>query len=115
MGFSLPLVNVTVMTALHIVVPPDLQGRVYSMLRLLAVVSIPPATLLAGFLAEIIGIVEILTILALLGLASAVYLWFMTDLQLVDETLSTTEPPLQIPPEEKVKPFEEEPIISEFI
>ncbi|MFX0163650.1 MAG: MFS transporter, partial [Candidatus Hodarchaeota archaeon] len=101
MGFSLPLVNVTVMTALHLVVPPDLQGRVFSMLRLLAVVSIPPATLLAGFFAEIIGIVEILTILALLGLASAVYLWFMTDLQLVDETLSTTKPPLQIPPEEK--------------
>ena len=115
MGLSLPLINVTVMTALHIVVPPDLQGRVYSMLRLLAVVSIPPAAFLAGFLAEIIGIVEILTILALLGLVSAVYIWYMTDLQLVDETLSTIETTLQIPPEEKAKPVEEEPIIPEFL
>ncbi len=115
MGLSLPLVNVTVMTALHIVVPPNLQGRVYSMLRLLAVVSIPPATLLAGFLAEIIGIVEILTILALFGLVSTVYLWFMTDLKLVDETLSTIETRVKIPPEEKPIPFEEEPIIPDFM
>jgi len=114
-GLAVPLVNVTVLTAIHIGVPSDLQARVYSMLRLLAVGSIPAAALLAGFLAEIVGIVEILTILALLGFLSMVYLWFMTELQLLDETLSTVETELKISREEKPIPFDEEPIISEFI
>jgi DHA3 family macrolide efflux protein-like MFS transporter len=77
-GFALPVANVSSETIWAGVVPKELLGRVYAVRRTIAQISGPVATLLTGFLAEVVGVIPILLLCASLGILILGYSWFFT-------------------------------------
>ncbi len=114
-GVVLSIVRISNKIIWQTVVPPELLGRVFSVSRTLGHVTVPIAMILAGLLAEIIGIITFVILLVVIGIISLTYSWFMTDLSLVDETLETHENTVQTLTEEQVKPIDFETIPPEFI
>lgn len=113
-GVALSIVRVSNKIIWQSVVPPELLGRVFSASRTMAHVTVPVAMILAGFLAELIGMTTFIILLVVIGLFSLFYSWFMTDLQLVEENIAISDTTLQTPTKEQVKAINVENIPPEF-
>ncbi len=106
LGFLLPVVNVSSETIWAGTVPREILGRVYSVRRTVAQISNPIATLLVGILAEILGLVQIITIFAVCGIVLLIYTWFFTSISSVEKSIeeSINDKTLVTTPEEEDRP-----------
>jgi predicted MFS family arabinose efflux permease len=90
-GVTNPVSNVSSQTIWQKTVPPELMGRVMSVRTTVAWISIPLSMVLAGILAEQIGVTTLLFTCAVLGIAALTYAWFMTELPNVESILASPE------------------------
>ena len=106
LGFLLPIVNVSSETIWAATVPREILGRVYSVRRTVAQISNPIATLLVGILAEIVGLVQIITIFAVCGIVLLIYAWFFTAVSSVEKSIeeSRNDKTLATTPDEDDRP-----------
>ncbi len=106
LGFLLPIVNVSSETIWAATVPREILGRVYSVRRTVAQISNPIATLLVGILAEIVGLVQIITIFAVCGIVLLIYTWFFTSLSSIEKSIeeSRNDKTLVTTPDEDDRP-----------
>ncbi len=114
-GVVLSIVRVSNKIIWQTIVPPELLGRVFSVSRTLGHVTVPVAMILTGFLAEVIDIITFIILLVIIGLASLIYSWFMTDLRLLEENIIISDITLKTLTKEQVKVFDVENIPQEFI
>ena len=80
-GLILPIVNTIYMTIVQTTVPPDKMGRVSSVLQSISVVAFPIGTLIAGPLAEVIGIRSVFLYGGILGLVIVFLFWRTTKIR----------------------------------
>ncbi|MFX0210592.1 MAG: MFS transporter [Candidatus Hodarchaeota archaeon] len=94
-GICLPIMNVHSQNIWQTVVPPELQGRVMSMRKIIAWGLNPVSMLLSGYLADAIGPTAIFLIGGFAGIFFLAYAWIETDLSIVEEHLGLKESPLE--------------------
>ena len=80
-GLILPIINTIYMTIVQTTVPPDKMGRVSSVLQSISVVAFPIGTLIAGPLAEVIGIRSVFLYGGILGLVIVFLFWRSTKIR----------------------------------
>ena len=88
MGFCSPIINITMVTIVQKLVPPEKLGRVEGVSSALSLSLIPLGTLLAGFLAEIIGIRLLILLSGIIAICGMIIFYYGTDLSKIDEKLS---------------------------
>ncbi len=101
-GFTLPIANVSSQTIWQKVVPPEKLGRVFSVRVTIAQISGPAAILLTGIIAGYTGIITLVLISGVLGVAFLTYSWLFTGFTKVEKTINdndkvTDSPPLVAP------------------
>ncbi len=84
MGFVLPIINTIYQTILQTTVPQDKLGRVTSIDSTLSVVIVPLATILAGPIAELIGIQNLFFFSALAIIIVTLSFYIFTGVRHVD-------------------------------
>jgi DHA3 family macrolide efflux protein-like MFS transporter len=84
MGFMLPIVNTIFQTIQQTVVPQDKLGRVSSIDSTLSMFITPIGSILAGVLAEAIGVIELFFISGVLGVIVLVILYLFTGIRHVN-------------------------------
>ncbi|MFX1376302.1 MAG: MFS transporter [Promethearchaeota archaeon] len=84
MGFFHPINNTIIQTILQTNVPHDKLGRVNSIGNALSLLMVPIGALLAGFLAEILGIRLLFFLSAIGGLIVIVSLYMLTGIRYID-------------------------------
>ncbi|MFX1500575.1 MAG: MFS transporter [Promethearchaeota archaeon] len=84
MGFFHPINTTVIQTITQTIVPPDKLGRVTSIGNALSLLMIPIGALLAGFLAEILGIRLLFFLSAIGGLFVIVSLYMLTEIRHID-------------------------------
>jgi len=84
MGFVLPIINTIYQTILQTTVPQDKLGRVTSIDSTLSVVIVPLATILAGPIAELIGIHNLFFFSAIAIVIITISLYLFTGIRHVD-------------------------------
>ena len=83
-GLILPILNTIYMTIVQTTVPPDKMGRVSSVIQSISVVAFPIGTIIAGPLAEVIGIRSVFFYNGILGLIIVFLIWRFTKIRYVD-------------------------------
>ncbi|MFW9948801.1 MAG: MFS transporter [Candidatus Thorarchaeota archaeon] len=73
--FFIPIVNSLYMTMVQTVVPKDKIGRIISIDYALSMAISPIATLISGFLTEIIGLLNLIIYCAIIGIALTFPVW----------------------------------------
>ncbi|MHA1995433.1 MAG: MFS transporter [Candidatus Hodarchaeales archaeon] len=73
-GLALGSVDIMIVTILHIHIPSELQGRVFSILFMLVKSTLPIAVLITGSIGELIGLSIIYILNPLLGFCLIIYL-----------------------------------------
>ncbi|MFX0085317.1 MAG: MFS transporter [Candidatus Hodarchaeota archaeon] len=86
-GFTLPIANVSSQTIWQKVVPPEKLGRVFSVRVTIAQISGPVAILLTGIIAGYTGIITLVLISGVLGVAFLMYSWLFTGFTKVEQTI----------------------------
>jgi len=84
-GIFLPIVNTMFLTIIQIKIPADKQGRVISMVIVIASGITPISVIIAGPLSKIIGISTLWFLYAILGIIICLIMWFSTDLKTIDK------------------------------
>ena len=84
MGFVLPIINTIYQTILQTTVPQDKLGRVISIDSALSMVILPLGTILAGPIAELIGIHNLFFFSAIAIVIIAISLYLFTGIRHVD-------------------------------
>jgi len=83
-GLILPILNTIYMTIVQTTVPPDKMGRVSSVLQSFSVATFPIGTIIAGPLAEVIGIRSVFLFSGLFGLIIVFLIWRSTKIRHVN-------------------------------
>jgi DHA3 family macrolide efflux protein-like MFS transporter len=83
-GLILPILNTIYMTIIQTTVPPDKMGRVSSVLQSISVAAFPIGTIIAGPLAEVIGIRSVFLFSGILGLIIVFTVWRSTKIRYVN-------------------------------
>ncbi|MFX1456810.1 MAG: MFS transporter [Promethearchaeota archaeon] len=83
-GLLLPIINTIYMTIIQTTVPPDKMGRVSSVLQSLSSAIFPIGTIIAGPLAEVIGIRSVFLYGSLIGVLVVFLTWRFTKVRHVD-------------------------------
>ena len=87
-GFSIAFIDVGIITLLQIHIPPELQGRIFSVTFTLVKSVLPIALLFIGGLAEVIELRIIYIISPLLGVLLVGYLVFIAKVSSLDKRLA---------------------------
>lgn len=88
MGICSPIINITMMTIIQKLVPPEKLGRVEGVSGALSVSLIPIGTLLTGWIADLIGIRLIIFLSGIIAIAGMIIFYYTTDLSKLDEKLA---------------------------
>lgn len=83
-GSMLPVVNSLFQTIIQVIAPPELQGRVTSIVAAAAGAILPIGMLISGPLAEILGIRELFILAIATGFIVLTFMWFLTNLSSLD-------------------------------
>jgi DHA3 family macrolide efflux protein-like MFS transporter len=83
-GLILPIINTIYMTIIQTTVPPDKMGRVSSVIQSLSSLMFPIGTIIAGPLAEAIGIRSVFVYGSLMGVLAVFMIWRFTKIRNVD-------------------------------
>ena len=92
-GFSVAIIDVGIVSILQIHIPPELQGRIFSVTFTLIKSILPIALLFVGGIAEIIGLPLVYLICPVLGFLLVGYLAFVADISSLDQRLSASKTP----------------------
>jgi len=84
-GFSLPIINVSIQTIMQTVIPVNIFGRVNSVISSLANVASPLGMVLSGPLAETVGTANLYKSCSILEALSLTLLWLFTDIRQVEK------------------------------
>ena len=84
-GSMLPIVNSLFHTIIQVLVPPELQGRVTSIIAGITGSILPVGMIASGPLADIFGIQELFLAAIVLGFLVLSFAWFFTDIRLIDD------------------------------
>lgn len=87
----IPIANTMFLTILQTKVPPETQGRVFSIVISIAAAVTPLGMIISGPLAEIFGIRLLFIIVLYLQFVSVMVIWFFTNLKNVIRTESKDE------------------------
>ena len=83
-GFLLPIGNTIYMTIIQTVVPHDKMGRVISMDHSISALISPFGALIAGPLAEIIGVRIVFLLCSIIGIVATSYTWRVMKVKKID-------------------------------
>ena len=83
-GAILPIINTIYMTIVQTTVPPDKMGRVSSVLQSFSVAAFPIGTIIAGPIAEVIGIRSVFFFSGILGIIIVFLIWRSTKIRHVN-------------------------------
>ncbi len=83
-GSLLPIMNTIYMTIVQTTVPPDKMGRVSSVLQSFSVAAFPIGTIIAGPIAEVIGIRSVFFFSGILGIIIVFLIWRSTKIRHVN-------------------------------
>lgn len=84
-GCMMPIINSLFRTIIHVVVPPELQGRVTAISAAITGAILPIGILASGPLAEVLGIQILFLIATILGFIILTVMWLFTDLRSLDK------------------------------
>jgi DHA3 family macrolide efflux protein-like MFS transporter len=85
MSFCLPIANVSIQTIRQIIVPPEMQGRVTSVLGALATAASPLGMALSGMIVEFTQAANLFLGCAGVGMLTLTLSWFFTDIRHLEE------------------------------
>jgi DHA3 family macrolide efflux protein-like MFS transporter len=88
-GLTLVVLNTTILTLYHSVIPPDKLGQFTAVRRTIIWFTIPVSSLLSGTIAEFLDIRLIFFSCIVVGLLAIGYSWFMTKLPELDQSMAT--------------------------
>jgi DHA3 family macrolide efflux protein-like MFS transporter len=91
MGFMLPIVNTLFQTIQQTVIPPEKLGRVSSIDLTLSLIITPIGALLAGPLAELLGVVNLFFMSGVLGVVVLAIMYFFTGIRHVNYDIIAEE------------------------
>jgi DHA3 family macrolide efflux protein-like MFS transporter len=97
----IPIANTMFLTILQTKIPPETQGRVFSMVASIAAAVTPLGMIISGPLAELLGIPVLFIISLFLQTYLVLATWFLTDLRKIIREESKLKEKEQ--PEEKIK------------
>ncbi|MHA2398392.1 MAG: MFS transporter [Promethearchaeota archaeon] len=83
-GLILPIINTIYMTIIQSTVPPDKMGRVSSVIQSLSTAIFPLGTIIAGPLAEAIGIRAVFLYGSIIGVLVVFLIWRFTKIRHID-------------------------------
>ncbi len=87
--FTLPIINVSIMTIIQTVVPEEMQGRVTSVLISMATAAVPFGMILSGAIVEFTGTVNLFLGCSGLGILTLTLSWLFTDVRHVERMEKT--------------------------
>ncbi len=98
-GLTLVILNTTILTLYHSVIPPENLGQFTAVRRTIIWFTIPVSSLLSGIIAEFLDIRLIFFSCIVLGLIAIVYSWLMTKLPELEQYMTKpyTDAVSQIP------------------
>jgi DHA3 family macrolide efflux protein-like MFS transporter len=99
----IPLANTMFLTILQTKVPPETQGRVFSIVSSIAAAVVPVGMIISGPLAEVLGIRILFIIVLYLQFVSVVLTWFFTDIKNIIQQESKLEK-MEKPEEVRIRP-----------
>ena len=91
MGFTYPFTNTMLNTIAQILVPPEMQGRMSSILSTLCTLLLPVAMIVSGPLANAIGYVPLFVGSIILGTISITIIWVMSKMKEIDPVVEKME------------------------
>ena len=94
-----PITVATYLTILQTVIPSDKIGRVMSIDHTISMAIAPIGALMAGSMADLIGINTLFTICSLMGIFYPVLLWFFTKIRYLEHT---REEDIKVVPQEEI-------------
>jgi len=97
----IPLANTMFLTILQTKIPPETQGRVFSIVASIAAAVTPLGMIISGPLAEVLGIPLLFIVALYLQIYSVLVTWFLTDLRHIIKEESKLEEKKQL--EEEIR------------
>ncbi len=94
MGLVLPAVNIMFMTIFQQVIPPEKQGRVFSVMTAVGSGITPLGMFLSGLLSDLIGANLLFLACALTSTIIITFAWFFTDVRFFGVTQTDDIPPV---------------------
>ncbi len=91
MGFTFPFTNTMLNTISQILIPPEMQGRVSSILSTMCMAFTPIGIIAAGPLAKVLGYVPLFVGGIILGAVSITAIWVFSKMRLVDPIVEDLE------------------------
>jgi DHA3 family macrolide efflux protein-like MFS transporter len=89
-GLTLVILNATILTLYHSIIPPEKLGRFTAVRRTIIWFTIPVSSLFSGVIAEYLDIRLIFVCCVVLGLIAIAYSWLMTKLPELEHYVATT-------------------------
>ena len=86
-GLTLVILNTTILTLYHSIIPPEKLGQFTAVRRTIIWFTIPVSSLLSGIIAEFLDIRLIFFSCVVLGFIAITYSWFMTQLPDLEQHL----------------------------
>jgi len=77
LGFTIPILNTIYLTIMQLKVPVDKMGRISSIDWAISMAITPIGTIIAGPLAELLGVVNLFLYSSILGMIITVVLWWI--------------------------------------
>ena len=96
LGLVLPAINIMFMTIFQQVIPPEKQGRVFSVITAVGSGITPIGMFLSGLLSDLIGSNTLFLACAVTGTAVVTVAWFFTDVRLFGKARIDEIPPVVI-------------------
>jgi len=87
-GLTLVILNTTILTLYHTIIPPDKLGRFTAVRRTIIWFTIPVSSLIFGFIAEFMDIRLIFFLCAVSGLVGIIFSWLMTKIPELEHYIS---------------------------
>ncbi|MHA1200735.1 MAG: MFS transporter, partial [Candidatus Heimdallarchaeaceae archaeon] len=91
MGFTFPFTNTMLNTIAQILIPPEMQGRVSSILNTMSMGFTPIGIILSGPLVKVIGFVPLFVGGITLGAISITIIWLASKMKLIDPIVEDLE------------------------
>ncbi len=91
MGFTFPFTNTMINTIAQILVPPEMMGRVSSIMGTMSMAFMPIAMIISGPLANAIGYVPLFVGGIILGTISITGLWIFSKMRQIDPIVEEIE------------------------
>lgn len=91
MGFTFPFTNTMLNTISQILIPPDMQGRVSSILSTMCMAFTPIGIIISGPLANIIGYIPLFVGGIILGAISITSIWLLSKMRQIDPIVENLE------------------------